>query len=55
VAAIKTFQPMSKREIAAVLARTGKGPTGKKVEEYKTWTDPKGAHVHPLHRDGEDA
>ena len=55
VAAIKTFKPMSKREVEAVLARTKKGPIGKGVEEYKTWTDPKGAHIHPLHRDGEDA
>lgn len=55
VLTIKNFQPMSKKEMDAVLARTKEGPIGKGVEEYKTWTDARGALVCPLHRDGEEA
>lgn len=53
VLAVKTFRPMSKSEIQAVLERTKKGPTGVEVEQYKTWTDPKGSRLYPLHQDGE--
>lgn len=35
VIACKTFQPMSKQEQRALLARTGQGPLGEKVEPYK--------------------
>lgn len=36
VAACKSFQPMSKAEITALLARTAKGPIGTKIERYKS-------------------
>ncbi len=50
VAAAKSFKPMSEREMTALLARTGKGPYGPKVEQYK-----KGANEarRRVHRDGE--
>jgi aryl-alcohol dehydrogenase-like predicted oxidoreductase len=35
VLVLKTLQPMSKDEIATILARTAKGPHGPKIEEYK--------------------
>jgi uncharacterized protein len=35
VLAAKTFQPMSRAETAALLARTKRGPVGSKVERYK--------------------
>ncbi|MDP2998342.1 MAG: aldo/keto reductase [Bryobacterales bacterium] len=50
VAVLKTLKPMSKREIAAVLERTRKGPHGSKVEGYKK---KEGAAGGPVHRDGE--
>ncbi len=55
VAVVKRFKPMSKKEIAAVLARTRKGRTGKEVEKYKTWTEARGDDTTalPRHQDGE--
>jgi aryl-alcohol dehydrogenase-like predicted oxidoreductase len=55
LAVVKGFKPMSKKEIAAVLARTRKGKTGKEVEVYKSWTEPKGDETTalPCHQDGE--
>jgi aryl-alcohol dehydrogenase-like predicted oxidoreductase len=35
VLVLKTLKPMSKDEIAAIVARTEKGPHGPKIEEYK--------------------
>lgn len=35
VLACKTFRQMSSQEIDALLARTGKGPHGSKIERYK--------------------
>ena len=50
VAVLKTLKPMSKREIAAVLERTRKGPHGPKIEGYKK---KEGTAGGPVHRDGE--
>src|SRR5947209_13498817 len=50
VGVLKTLQPMSKDEIAAILARTAKGPHGPKIEQYKKSTEAAGA---VRHRDGE--
>jgi aryl-alcohol dehydrogenase-like predicted oxidoreductase len=49
VAVLKTLQPMSKAEIAELLARTSKGPVGPKIEQYKRNT---GTAAAPIHRDG---
>lgn len=49
----KTFQKMTEQEIAALLARTAKGPVGVEVEKYKK--APKDAAWHRPHEDGEDA
>ncbi|MBI4876783.1 MAG: aldo/keto reductase [Acidobacteria bacterium] len=53
VAVLKTLKPMSKAEIAAVLARTAKGPHGVQVERYKR--KPAASGAVPAHRDGEPA
>ena len=50
VLACKTFQPMSKNEKQALLARTGKGPYGSKIENYKK---PEAGARHRVHEDGE--
>ena len=47
----KTFQPMSKDEVSALLARTKKGPHGSKVEEYKL--PEQAGSGHRFHEDGE--
>jgi hypothetical protein len=52
VLACKSFQPMSRQEQDALLARTKTAPHGSKVEEYKK--PESGAWVRP-HRDGEPA
>jgi len=49
----KTFQPMSKQEISALLERTRHGLYGSKVEEYKKKES--GAFTTPTHRDGDPA
>jgi predicted aldo/keto reductase-like oxidoreductase len=53
VLALKTFQPMSQQEQEALLARTGKGPTGPEVERYKR--KKQGARARPAHADGDPA
>jgi uncharacterized protein len=53
VLSCKTFKKMTDREIADLLARTGKGPVGTPVETYKI--APKGAAVRRPHEDGEPA
>ncbi len=50
VASCKTFQKMTDEEIAELLARTGNGPTGTEVEQYKKGPD--GA-MQRIHIDGE--
>ncbi len=52
VVACKTFQPMSKQEQAALLARTKQGPYGSKIERYKK---PEPGARHRPHSDGEVA
>ena len=52
VEACKTFEPMSRAERTALLARTKQGPYGPKVEGYKK--PPAGA-LQRFHRDGEAA
>jgi predicted aldo/keto reductase-like oxidoreductase len=47
----KTFQPMTKQEISALLDRTKHGLYGSKVEEYKK--KERGAFTTPSHRDGD--
>lgn len=51
VVGCKTFQKMTDREIADLLARTGKGQVGIGVEKYKK--PPKGAKAYRPHEDGE--
>jgi aryl-alcohol dehydrogenase-like predicted oxidoreductase len=50
VAVLKSFRPMSGREIESLLSRTRQGPHGQKVEQYKL--APKTGGLPP-HRDGE--
>jgi predicted aldo/keto reductase-like oxidoreductase len=50
VGVCKSFKKMTREEIAALLARTGKGPYGVEVENYKRKP---GAAALPPHRDGE--
>jgi len=50
VLVLKTLKPMSKDEIAAILARTAKGPHGPKIEEYKRGAQTANSQVH---RDGQ--
>lgn len=50
VAVLKTFKPMSKREISALLERTKGGPHGTQIERYKK---KEGAAGLPSHSDGE--
>ncbi len=50
VAVLKTLQPMSKAEMAALLKRTGQGKFGPEIEHYKKKPDTGG---RPAHRDGE--
>jgi predicted aldo/keto reductase-like oxidoreductase len=50
VLACKTFQPMSQKEQQALLARTGQGRYGSKIENYKK---PESGAMHRPHRDGE--
>jgi predicted aldo/keto reductase-like oxidoreductase len=52
VVSCKTFKKMTVEEIAELLARTGRGPTGVQVETYKKPV--KGA-FHRVHEDGEPA
>lgn len=52
VATVKAFHALSPAEQAAILARTKKGPTGTRVENYKK-TETGGAL--PAHRDGDRA
>ncbi|MEO8660932.1 MAG: aldo/keto reductase [Bryobacteraceae bacterium] len=49
----KSFQPMTKQEISALLERTRHGLYGSKVEEYKKKES--GAFTMPSHRDGDPA
>ena len=49
VQALKTFQPMTRLEIAELLARTQKGPHGQQVERYKQ--PPESGAIGPLHND----
>jgi uncharacterized protein len=49
----KTFRKMTDREIANLLARTGRGPVGTQVEAYKRAA--KGAAARRPHLDGEPA
>lgn len=53
VAVCKSFQPMGKEEITALVERTGKGPTGTQIERYKR--SPLSAGGIPQHSDGEHA
>ncbi|MBM3752672.1 MAG: aldo/keto reductase [Acidobacteria bacterium] len=53
VAACKSFQNMTPREISTLLNRTRLGPTGVGVEKYKK--PPAGAHGIRPHHDGDDA
>jgi aryl-alcohol dehydrogenase-like predicted oxidoreductase len=50
VLVLKTLKPMSKDEMAAILARTAKGPHGPKIEEYKRGAQTAGGRAH---RDGQ--
>jgi hypothetical protein len=52
VASCKTFEKMNDEEIAELLERTGNGPVGTEVEQYKI--APAGA-THRPHEDGEYA
>jgi predicted aldo/keto reductase-like oxidoreductase len=51
VLASKSFRKMSPQEIDALLARTGKGPHGSNIEQYKKKES--AASFHRLHYDGE--
>lgn len=53
VLACKAFQPMTKQEIAELLARTKRGPHGQQVEQYKVMPETD-ARYRP-HNDGEPA
>jgi hypothetical protein len=53
IGVLKTFHPMSKEEIGALLARTAKGQTGPKIERYKRPQDK--AACGCVHQDGEPA
>lgn len=50
---VKTMKKMSKTEISTLLERTGKGPTGSKIESYKKKEQSAGGCNLPSHRDGE--
>ena len=50
VGVLKTFQPMSKREITALLDRTRQGKYGVEIEVYKKKPD---TGIHGIHRDGD--
>jgi aryl-alcohol dehydrogenase-like predicted oxidoreductase len=51
VLASKSFRKMSPQEIDALLARTGKGPHGSNIEQYKKKES--ASSFHRLHYDGE--
>jgi hypothetical protein len=50
VLVLKTLKPMSKDEMAAIVARTAKGPHGPKIEEYKRGAPTASGRPH---RDGQ--
>jgi predicted aldo/keto reductase-like oxidoreductase len=50
VAVLKTFRPMSKREITDLLKRTGQGKIGPDIERYKKKPE---SGEYPYHRDGD--
>ena len=52
VLACKSFQPLSRNQKEALLARTRRGPHGSKVERYKK---PEAGARRPTHSDGEAA
>lgn len=51
IGVIKTLSKMTPAEISSMLQRTGKGPFGSKIENYKK-PETK-AHGHHVHKDGE--
>ena len=54
VSVIKTLKKMTGPEMSSLLERTGKGPTGSKIENYKKKEASASLH-QPIHRDGDPA